>query len=524
MHRTGNAPPQPVRGGGGCLPFSLVGVLLLVLATIAFFALWIVLEMALGPYEGRIYPNVYVVGVDLGGLAPDAAALRLAGAEAGYGGEEYDGWTYEGGAVVLRDGAQSWSLPWSEIGLRLDPLATAQVAYNVGRADASPLTLLRLWLGRQDVAPVLTIDTAMARAALEQLAPQVSQPPVDATLRLENGQLVTVPGQAGRVLDVAVTLDNLVNVVSRLGPEEEVALTFQLVPPAVIDAAPAQAQAEQMLSREIRLVADEVLSGEQFSWTVGRAAIGGWLRVEQAADGSLRVVADRAAVWQTLQGLAVDMGEGRGFREEAADQVLEALEAGGGTVSLYITHPARSYTIEFGDRLSSIAARFGMPPGLIAEANSGVDLNWLQVGQQIVIPSQDILTPYTPVPGRRVVISIPEQRMRVYENGQLLYEWVVSTGIDSSPTNTGVFQVLSMEEEAYASQWDLWMPNFIAIYRAGGEVYNGIHALPILANGQRLWAGSLGSPASFGCIILGIDEAQTLYDWVEVGVVVVIVI
>ena len=50
---------------------------------------------------------------------------------------------------------------------------------------------------------------------------------------------------------------------------------------------------------------------------------------------------------------------------------------------------------------------------------------------------------------------------------------------------------------------------------------NGFHELPILANGQRLWAGSLGRPASFGCIILGIPEAETLYNWAEVGVVVV---
>ena len=66
------------------------------------------------------------------------------------------------------------------------------------------------------------------------------------------------------------------------------------------------------------------------------------------------------------------------------------------------------------------------------------------------------------------------------------------------------------------------MPYFIAVYPAGGGVENGFHELPILTNEQRLWAGSLGRPASFGCIILGIPEAKTLYNWVEVGVVVVI--
>ena len=51
------------------------------------------------------------------------------------------------------------------------------------------------------------------------------------------------------------------------------------------------------------------------------------------------------------------------------------------------------------------------------------------------------------------------------------------------------------------------MPFFIAVYPAGEGVENGFHELPILANGQRLWAGSLGRLASFGCITLGIPEA-----------------
>jgi lipoprotein-anchoring transpeptidase ErfK/SrfK len=99
---------------------------------------------------------------------------------------------------------------------------------------------------------------------------------------------------------------------------------------------------------------------------------------------------------------------------------------------------------------------------------------------------------------------------------------VISTGMADSPTHRGVFQILSKEENAYGSQWDLWMPYFMAIYRAGGDVYNGIHELPILASGQRLWAGALGRPASYGCVILGIPQAETLYQWAEVGVIVVI--
>lgn len=47
-------------------------------------------------------------------------------------------------------------------------------------------------------------------------------------------------------------------------------------------------------------------------------------------------------------------------------------------------------------------------------------------------------------------------------------------------------------------------------------------ALPILPNGQRLWEGYLGTPVSYGRVVLGTEEARTLFYWAEVGTPVVI--
>jgi lipoprotein-anchoring transpeptidase ErfK/SrfK len=277
-----------------------------------------------------------------------------------------------------------------------------------------------------------------------------------------------------------------------------------------------------MLKRQVVLSAYDVLTDETFSWTLGRSDVVTWLRIEQTADGPT-VQVDPAAVRTTLADLAAGLGQGRGWRlEEATAQVVSAFDNGGGSVSLYLTHPPRIYVVQPGDTISSIAAASGMPTWLILRANPAIDPNWLHVGQELTIPSQDLLTPYLPVPGKRITVSIAEQRMRAYENGTLIYDWPVSTGIADSPTSTGVFQILGKEENAYASLWDLWMPHFMAIYPAGPDFYNGFHGLPTLSNGRRLWEGLLGSPASYGCIILGLEEAETFYGWAEVGVVVVI--
>jgi lipoprotein-anchoring transpeptidase ErfK/SrfK len=37
-----------------------------------------------------------------------------------------------------------------------------------------------------------------------------------------------------------------------------------------------------------------------------------------------------------------------------------------------------------------------------------------------------------------------------------------------------------------------------------------------------LWAGYLGTPISYGCVVLDTHEAHLLYEWVDVGTPVVI--
>ena len=117
--------------------------------------------------------------------------------------------------------------------------------------------------------------------------------------------------------------------------------------------------------------------------------------------------------------------------------------------------------------------------------------------------------------GKYILVVISEQHMYVYEGDKLVYSFVSSTGMNNA-TRTGMFSVLDKIPSAYGATWDIWMPNWLGIYYAG-SMENGIHALPILPNGATLWAGYLGVPISYGCIVLGTNEAQLLYDWADIG-------
>ena len=114
-----------------------------------------------------------------------------------------------------------------------------------------------------------------------------------------------------------------------------------------------------------------------------------------------------------------------------------------------------------------------------------------------------------------ILVDISEQHMYVYENGGLIYDFIASTGMNNA-TATGNFAVQSKIPNAYGSTWNIWMPNWLGIYWAGG-LENGIHALPILPNGGILWEGFLGRPISYGCVVLGTYDSKVLYDWADYG-------
>jgi lipoprotein-anchoring transpeptidase ErfK/SrfK len=118
---------------------------------------------------------------------------------------------------------------------------------------------------------------------------------------------------------------------------------------------------------------------------------------------------------------------------------------------------------------------------------------------------------------REIEVDIGEQRVRVWQGGRLVWNFLASTGLSGYPTRRGTFAVQSKVGNAWSSAWQLWMPQWLGIYWAGGSE-NGIHALPIsVESGQQLWAGLLGSPISYGCVVLAPEDAERLYAWAALG-------
>jgi LysM repeat protein len=342
-------------------------------------------------------------------------------------------------------------------------------------------------------------------------------------LQLVGGSAVAAPGASGRRLNVEAGAAPVLQALA--DGAQSVALTPESVPPMRAEPEPAYRKAQALLAQQFTLVAADPLTGEppagyHAEFTAPPDRIAAWLepRPEQA---DIKLYINTAAVRAWLQEIAPQVGDSRTLSvDETLRPVVAALYAGEHRAEARIRHPEGVYVVQPGDNFYDIAYSLGFPQWQLERANPDVDPGVIDVGQVLTVPSLDVLFPYSLAPGKRIEIDLPTQTLRAYENDRQVFEFKVSSGISSTPTIAGQFQVLFKEENALAQRWSLDMPYFMAIYEEGEDYYNGIHELPITSYGTRLSAGVLGWPASYGCIIVDVGAAEALYNWAPMGTLV----
>ena len=479
----------------------------------------LVVAAMLGAIAFKIYesdlilPGVQVLGVELGGRYRTEARSQLE-----------TGWAVPN--LELAVGDSTWSGPVNSLGISPEVDALVEQAYQSSRAGERMYELLH---GQPQLVltPRWTLDPAVARAYLETLALQVRVLPVNASIVVVDAKIATVPAQPGRALDVEATLELLESDPAAVMGTGRLDLVTQPVPPAVTDVSAAVAQAEGLLASAPTVTAYDPVSDETLSWTVPAGEWASWLWFEADASDPTQLVwgIDPVSVRAWVDGQHDQVGEGRYFETEPlAAALLETPVKPGWGVWTQVLHRPRQHVVQSGETLASIGRDYGIPYPWIQQANPQIG-EVLSVGEILTIPSPDAMLPLPVVTDKRIEVSLSQQRMWAYENGALKWEWVVSTGIESSPTAPGVFQVQTHEENAYAENWDLWMPYFMGIYRPvpTAGFMNGFHGFPTRNGWQLLWTADLGRPVTYGCILLAQENAAALYEWATEGTVVAIV-
>ncbi len=454
-----------------------------------------------------IFPGVHVMQIDVGGVSRHEAASVLENA-----------WSQQ--SVTLYAGTEEWHIGPQEVGVSLDVNQTVAEAYQFGRTATSWRQLAQTQ--STAIHPVVQMDGGKARNTLNTLKQQLDQPAVDAHIQVENGAAVAMPAAMGRSLDVETTLAQW-QTLERLPQNGRLPLYIQPIQPAIIDVTDLVAQANRLLVTTFTVDGYDPVRNETINWELTPDIWGKWLSFQPTAGSFLpsEWVLDEQLATIYFADQTGLLGNGRYIKtEEAAQELTQAINNEQNQITLRIYHHPTEHIIQSGESFASIGYDYGIPYPWLQQANPNVTT--LSVGQAITIPSPDDLLPFPIIQNKRIVISIAQQRTWVYENGQLIWDWPVSTGIASSPTAPGVFQIQTHVENAYAANWNLWMPNFMGIYRPvpTSDFMNGFHGFPTRDGANLLWTQNLGTPVTYGCILLSNENAATLFPWAEEGVVV----
>jgi lipoprotein-anchoring transpeptidase ErfK/SrfK len=121
--------------------------------------------------------------------------------------------------------------------------------------------------------------------------------------------------------------------------------------------------------------------------------------------------------------------------------------------------------------------------------------------------------------GKYIDINLKNQVMVLFENGQALDSYLISSGKRGMDTKQGTFHIANKFPRAWSKAYGLFMPYWMALVPSGQF---GIHELPEWPSGYKEGAAHLGIPVSHGCVRLGVGPAERVYNWTEVGTPVVV--
>ncbi|HNH25873.1 MAG TPA: VanW family protein, partial [Anaerolineales bacterium] len=328
-------------------------------------------------YAGRIFPGVTVAGVDLSGLSPSEAAVKLS-----------QTLSYPNtGKVLFRDGERVWVASPAELGMVFDPTASANAAYEHGRRGGLFASLSGQISARglgMDIPPVVLFDQRVAYAYLQNIASQIDQPVAEAVLRVDGTNVIAEPGRVGRALNLDATLIYLGSQLQSFR-DGEVSLVIQETSPLLLDVTPQADVARAMLSQSFTMTLPNVGSGDPGPWTFDVPVLANMLvfnKVDAGGVPQLQVGLDTNALRKSLSELKVvvdrEPQDARFIFNESKGQ-LEAISAStiGRAVDVEASILAINGALQRGEHSVNLVVTEKQPA--VTDQATGADLGIVQL-------------------------------------------------------------------------------------------------------------------------------------------------
>ncbi len=227
-------------------------------------------------YRDRVYPGVRVAGVEIGGMSREEAIAAVSPALH----------TFDAGSLTFTLDGQQWSVPYTEVGVSVNPEAVVDAAFAIGRdgsaAERIADTVDTLRASTDLPAPV-QLDAAALNAWLDTLDAQLSETPKDASLAIVDGNIQVTSDVSGYLIDREAVKAHVIEDIAVAGPETAMLPVVVTAPNVTVD--DLQPKVEQLhlaLSVPVQVV------GNGGTWTLPPTELGTFVTQQQVTlpDGT----------------------------------------------------------------------------------------------------------------------------------------------------------------------------------------------------------------------------------------------
>lgn len=340
---------------------------------------------------------------------------------------------------------------------------------------------------------------------------------IDTTHTVQSGEtLYSIAQQYGFTVDALAAANGIVN-------PNQIFVGQVLVIPVSIGGGQEQPAPEQTaietetaVAQETLPTTHEVLGGETLA-SIGRlygipwtelARINGITNPNQVLPGQILALTESAVVEEVV------VEEESSAPESPTEAVVEETPVEEATPTGDTVH-----VVQANEGLAVIARAYGVNWTVIADANGITDPNLITPGQELIIPNPS-LTPVSdygsPAPsgtvdnGRMILVDLTNQQIMAYENGNLIRQTTVSTGLPGTPTVTGDFYIYSKlpSQTMYGPGYYLPGVQWVMYFYQGYAIHGAY------------WHNNFGQPMSHGCVNLPNEDAEWFYTFASLGTLV----
>ena len=398
----------------------------------------------------------------------------------------------------IKVGDKTFKATNTELGAKYDLVTTADTAYSVGRSQQLVFMGIAEASKYGQIGYAYSVDQERLKSFTTSIIRSIGKDATNASLKIENGVVVTLPDSDGLRVDQQFLNRSLATALST-AKDQNLSLQPQTLKASILasQTTEAKAQAEKYLQKSV------VLSYNGKTYYASKEAIGYMIVFNEVLgkDGKPTLVA------------SISREQIAGYVQSVANQINISPK----NKKVVIANGTSTVEREGSDGLA-----INQSPAIdaiTAALQEDKDVSFGITASPVAFKTETFQIGGTGglSYGQYIEISISRQRLWAWQDGQVVFTTAITSGAagDGFPTLNGLFSIYAKERSRYlnGSQYgwsynvyvDYWMPF------NGGQ---GLH--------DADWRSSFGGQdyyygGSHGCVNMPKSSAAFLYGWATVG-------